>query len=75
MKILGFIRVGDKSACGGTVVEGDETAFSHGLAAAARGRERARRRRHRVGLYPFLVPFAVALGLPRLNLPPTGTCP
>lgn len=37
MKILGFIRVGDKTECGGTVVEGDETAVSHGRAYTFQG--------------------------------------
>ena len=30
MKIIGWIRYGDKTACGGTVVEGDPTCISHG---------------------------------------------
>jgi uncharacterized Zn-binding protein involved in type VI secretion len=30
MKIIGWIRYGDKAACGGTVVEGDPTTNSHG---------------------------------------------
>ena len=37
MKIAGFIRVGDKTGCGGTVLEGDETCVSHGRAYAFQG--------------------------------------
>jgi uncharacterized Zn-binding protein involved in type VI secretion len=37
MKIIGWIRVGDKMACGGTVVEGDPTCTSHGKPYAFQG--------------------------------------
>lgn len=37
MKILGWIRYGDKAACGGTVIEGDQTCRSHGRAYAFQG--------------------------------------
>lgn len=37
MEIVGWIRVGDKAACGGTVVEGDETCISYGRAYAFQG--------------------------------------
>jgi len=30
MAILGWIRLGDKASCGGTVVEGDQTSLSYG---------------------------------------------
>lgn len=37
MKIIGWIRYGDKTACGGTVVEGEPTCISHGRAYAYQG--------------------------------------
>lgn len=37
MKIIGWIRYGDKTACGGTVIEGDQTCISHGRAYAFQG--------------------------------------
>lgn len=37
MKIIGWIRYGDKTACGGTVVEGDQTCTSYGRAYAFQG--------------------------------------
>ena len=37
MKIIGWIRYGDKAACGGTVIEGDQTCISHGRAYAFQG--------------------------------------
>lgn len=37
MKIIGWIRYGDKAACGGTVIEGDQTCISHGRAYAFEG--------------------------------------
>lgn len=37
MEIIGWIRYGDKAACGGTVVEGDLTCISHGRAYAFQG--------------------------------------
>lgn len=37
MKIIGWIRYGDKAACGGTVIEGDQTCRSHGRAYAFQG--------------------------------------
>lgn len=37
MKIIGWIRYGDKTACGGTVVEGDQTCTSHGRAYSFQG--------------------------------------
>lgn len=37
MKIIGWIRYGDKTACGGTVVEGDPTCTSYGRAYAFQG--------------------------------------
>ena len=37
MKIIGWIRYGDKTACGGTVVEGHPTCISHGRAYSFQG--------------------------------------
>ena len=37
MKIAGYIRIADKTSCGGTVVEGDMTCSSHGRAYAFQG--------------------------------------
>ena len=37
MKIIGWIRYGDKTACGGTVIEGDQNCISHGRAYAFQG--------------------------------------
>ncbi|WP_426117413.1 PAAR domain-containing protein [Massilia sp. PWRC2] len=37
MKIIGWIRDGDKTACGGTVVEGDPTCSGYGRAYAFQG--------------------------------------
>jgi uncharacterized Zn-binding protein involved in type VI secretion len=37
MKIIGWIRYGDKTACGGTVVEGDQTCTSYGRAYTFQG--------------------------------------
>ncbi len=37
MKIIGWIRYGDKTACGGTVVEGDQSCTSHGRAYSFQG--------------------------------------
>lgn len=37
MNIIGWIRQGDKTACGGTVSEGDESCISHGRAYAFQG--------------------------------------
>lgn len=37
MKIIGWIRYGNKTACGGTVVEGDSICTSHGRAYAFQG--------------------------------------
>jgi uncharacterized Zn-binding protein involved in type VI secretion len=37
MKIIGWIRYGDKTACGGTVVEGSPTDISYGRAYAFQG--------------------------------------
>lgn len=37
MTTTGFVRVGDKTECGGTVLEGDETCVSHGRAYAFQG--------------------------------------
>jgi uncharacterized Zn-binding protein involved in type VI secretion len=37
MKIIGWIRYGDKTACGGTVIEGDQTCIGRGRAYAFQG--------------------------------------
>lgn len=37
MTNAGFVRVGDKTECGGTVLEGDTTCVSHGRAYAFQG--------------------------------------
>jgi len=37
MKIAGYIRITDKTSCGGTVAEGDESCTSHGRAYAFQG--------------------------------------
>ena len=37
MTDAGFVRVGDKTGCGGTVLEGDDTCISHGRAYAFQG--------------------------------------
>lgn len=44
MKIIGWIRYGDKAACGGTVIEGDQTCLSHGRAYAFQGARMACRK-------------------------------
>lgn len=44
MKIIGWIRYGDKAACGGTVVEGDQTCTSYGRAYAFQGARMACRK-------------------------------
>ncbi len=41
MSIKGWIRMGDKAGCGGTVVEGDQTCVSHGKAYAFQGAKMA----------------------------------
>lgn len=37
MKIIGWVRHGDKAACGGTVAEASESDLSHGKALAYQG--------------------------------------
>lgn len=37
MDIIGWIRIGDKAACGGVVIEGDQTCISHGKPYAFQG--------------------------------------
>lgn len=37
MKTAGYIRIADKTSCGGTVAEGDQTCISHGRAYAFQG--------------------------------------
>lgn len=44
MKIIGWIREGDKASCGGTVVEGDQTCTSHGRAYSFQGARMACRK-------------------------------
>lgn len=44
MNIIGWIREGDKAACGGTVVEGDLTCTSHGRAYSFQGAHMACRK-------------------------------
>ena len=44
MDIVGWIREGDKAACGGTVVEGDQTCKSYGRAYAFQGARMACRK-------------------------------
>jgi uncharacterized Zn-binding protein involved in type VI secretion len=44
MNIIGWIREGDKAACGGTVVEGDLTCTSHGRAYSFHGARMACRK-------------------------------
>ncbi len=44
MKIIGWIRYGDMAACGGTVVEGDQTCISYGRAYTFQGARMACRK-------------------------------
>jgi uncharacterized Zn-binding protein involved in type VI secretion len=44
MKIIGWIRVGDKAACGGTVLEGHPNVTAHGRLVAYRGARMACRK-------------------------------
>lgn len=46
MNIIGWIREGDKAACGGTVVEGDQTCISRGRAYSFQGAHMACRKKN-----------------------------
>lgn len=49
MGILGWIRVGDKATCGGTVIEGLPNCTSHGIPLSYEGAAMACRKNCRIG--------------------------
>lgn len=75
MKILGWIRYGDKAACGGLVVEGDPTFKSHGQPLAYYGAHIACRKHCVIAQAHPCFTLPNGLQVPHHGHVTTGGCP
>ncbi len=75
MKIIGWIRYGDKAACGGTVVEGEPFVTSHGRPLAPYGARMACRKNCVIAQATPSTTLPSGRGIPHHGHITSGGCP